>query len=214
MAEPVESPVAEPVESPVAESVESPVNNPVADPVHYSPVDSPEEPGLPSEPFIPIIGMSRRTEEVPGAMYNLARNPYSWSEKAHMIFLEQPIRYWQRSAFPTPYLFSMLTRSYCYVCLPYPVNLPACSLSACFSFCLSGWLYGWLPLTLITILSPCWPSCLSEFLSICLTDFLLACPHICLLARLSTCMKSKYHVAHSYSHSQQHNLYNSTKHLD
>ena len=92
VADPVDSPAADPVDSPVADPVDSPtadpIDNPVADPVH----NTPEDPAYPSEPFVPIIGMSRKAQETVGAKYDLVRNPYSWSEKAHMIFLEQPIR--------------------------------------------------------------------------------------------------------------------------
>jgi hypothetical protein len=56
------------------------------------------------DPIVPIIGRRRAESEESifgeaaihlegaGAKYNLVHNPYSWSESAHMIFLEQPIR--------------------------------------------------------------------------------------------------------------------------
>mmetsp|Transcript_29725 Transcript_29725/g.28436 ORF Transcript_29725/g.28436 Transcript_29725/m.28436 type:complete len:866 (-) Transcript_29725:73-2670(-) len=46
---------------------------------------------MPDDPFVPIIGRKIQ-EEVNNEDYFLKKNDFSWSESAHMIYLEQPIR--------------------------------------------------------------------------------------------------------------------------
>ena len=83
-------------ETPPAEGPSDPETPPAEGP------SDPEPPTLDPEPIVPIIGRrtanidttgSAETTEDFRVKYDLVRNPYSWSESAHMIFLEQPIRY-------------------------------------------------------------------------------------------------------------------------
>ena len=120
--EPSSEPTAEPTTEPTAEPTAEPSTEPSAEPdtdLSAAPTNGAEpEPQVPTptavnepsdpynfDPIVPIIGRARRTEseesifgeaeihvESAGAKYNLVHNPYSWSESAHMIFLEQPIR--------------------------------------------------------------------------------------------------------------------------
>jgi hypothetical protein len=102
-AEPTAEPSAVPSAEPETDLSASPTNG--AEPEAPTPtvVNEPSDPYL-FDPIVPIIGR-RRTEseesifgeaaihlEGAGAKYNLVHNPHSWSESAHMIFLEQPIR--------------------------------------------------------------------------------------------------------------------------
>lgn len=108
-AEPTADPSTEPTAQPSAKTETdtdlsaSPTNG--AEPEAPTPttVNEPSDP-YQFDPIVPIIGR-RRTEseetvfgesqihlEAAGAKYNLVHNPYSWSESAHMVFLEQPIR--------------------------------------------------------------------------------------------------------------------------
>ena len=96
---PTAKPIGRPSKRPVgvpspepssAEAPSDPETPPAEAPSDPETPPAEEPPTLEPEPIVPIIG--RRTAESNRVKYELARNPYSWSESAHMIFLEQPIR--------------------------------------------------------------------------------------------------------------------------
>lgn len=116
---PTSEPTKSPTENPSTEPTDSPTPDPSSEPT-APPSEASSDPLAPDapeggeppadinpssdpyayDPIVPIIGRRSAVEtgadggaqELGGEKYDLVRNPYSWSESAHMLFLEQPIR--------------------------------------------------------------------------------------------------------------------------